>query len=110
MGGQGGDGEVAGGPENTLPMMTGDGPYGPIEMGGMFTLLKVRDNITDYKDPGYYKAPKGTVAYLVDKRPVPAGAGQSGPKTLYMCPMGQVHHQAQPGECPVCAMTLVPEK
>lgn len=29
-------------PENTFPMMTGTGPYGPIEMGGMFTTLKVR--------------------------------------------------------------------
>ena len=24
-------------PDNTLPMMTGTGPFGPIEMGGMFT-------------------------------------------------------------------------
>jgi hypothetical protein len=24
-------------PDNTLPMMTGDGPFGPLEMGGMFT-------------------------------------------------------------------------
>jgi FtsP/CotA-like multicopper oxidase with cupredoxin domain len=30
-------------PDNTLPMMSGQGPYGPIGMGGMFTLLKVRD-------------------------------------------------------------------
>jgi hypothetical protein len=24
-------------PENTLPMMTGEGPFGSLEMGGMFT-------------------------------------------------------------------------
>jgi FtsP/CotA-like multicopper oxidase with cupredoxin domain len=30
-------------PENTLPMMTGQGPHGAIGMGGMFTLLKVRN-------------------------------------------------------------------
>ena len=29
-------------PDNTFPMMTGKGPYGPIEMGGMFTSFKVR--------------------------------------------------------------------
>jgi hypothetical protein len=29
-------------PDNTLPMMTGQGPYGAVEMGGMFTVLKVR--------------------------------------------------------------------
>ncbi len=52
-------------PENTLPMMTGRGPYGVIEMGGMFTTMKVREGLgrDDYKDPGWYKAPPGTVAY-----------------------------------------------
>ncbi|MET0856608.1 MAG: copper oxidase [Telluria sp.] len=51
-------------PENTLPMMTGDGPFGGIEMGGMFTVLKVREGQarTDYKDPGWYKHPPGTIA------------------------------------------------
>jgi len=53
------------GPANTLPMMMGVGPYGNIEMGGMFTVFKVRDDITDYKDPGWYKQPPGTVAYKV---------------------------------------------
>ncbi|MDD3597848.1 copper oxidase [Sulfuricurvum sp.] len=52
-------------PENTLAMMTGDGPFGPIEMGGMFTVLKVRKNQPrdDYSDPGWYVHPKGSVAY-----------------------------------------------
>lgn len=52
-------------PNNTLPMMSGDGPYGPIGMGGMLSLLKVRKGLAknDYKDPGWYKHPKGTVAY-----------------------------------------------
>jgi len=52
-------------PDNTLPMMTGQGPFGPIEMGGMFTVVKVREGLgrNDYKDPGWYKHPKGTVAY-----------------------------------------------
>jgi FtsP/CotA-like multicopper oxidase with cupredoxin domain len=50
-------------PKNTLPMMTGTGPFGPIEMGGMFTVVKVRDGITSYEDPGWYKHPAGTVAY-----------------------------------------------
>lgn len=52
-------------PDNTLPMMTGTGPFGPVEMGGMFSVVKVRDDIKpgDYKDPGFYKHPRGTVAY-----------------------------------------------
>jgi FtsP/CotA-like multicopper oxidase with cupredoxin domain len=53
-------------PPNTLPMMTGTGPHGSIEMGGMFTLVKIRADLArnDYRDPGWYKAPKGSVAYL----------------------------------------------
>ena len=52
-------------PPNTLPMMTGQGQFGPIEMGGMFTVFKVREGLArnDYKDPGWYKHPPGTVAY-----------------------------------------------
>ena len=52
-------------PDNTLPMMTGQGPFGPIEMGGMFTVMKVRRDLprNSYADPGWYKHPKGTVAY-----------------------------------------------
>lgn len=52
-------------PDNTLPMMTGTGPFGPMEMGGMFSVVKVRDDVKpgDYKDPGWYRHPQGTVAY-----------------------------------------------
>jgi manganese oxidase len=55
-------------PDNTLPMMTGHGPFGPMEMGGMFTVVKVREGLArgDYKDPGWYRQPAGSVAYLVD--------------------------------------------
>ena len=54
-------------PDNTLPMMTGFGPFGPLEMGGMFTVVKVREGLAanDYKDPGWYQNPPGTVAYEV---------------------------------------------
>ncbi len=53
-------------PDNTLPMMTGFGQFGPMEMGGMFSVVKVREGLArdDYKDPGPYKNPEGTVAYL----------------------------------------------
>jgi FtsP/CotA-like multicopper oxidase with cupredoxin domain len=52
-------------PENTLPMMTGTGPYGPIEMGGMFTTLKVRADLAadSYADPGWYEQPAGSQAF-----------------------------------------------
>ncbi len=52
-------------PENTVPMMTDTGPFGPIGMGGMFSIVKVRDTVArgDYTDPGWFKHPPGTVAY-----------------------------------------------
>ena len=52
-------------PDQTLPMMTGTGPYGPVEMGGMFSMLKVRKEQKpgDYKDPGWFKQPAGTQAF-----------------------------------------------
>ena len=51
-------------PDNTLPMMTGFGPFGPLEMGGMFSVVKVRAGLAanDYTDPGWYQHPAGTVA------------------------------------------------
>ncbi len=61
-------------PENTLPMMSGQGPFGPIEMGGMFTTLKVRAGMAanDYRDPGWYRHPKGTVAFEYTEPVAPA--------------------------------------
>jgi hypothetical protein len=55
-------------PENTLPMMTGEGPFGPVEMGGMFSIIKVRKDQKpgDYSDPGWYKQPPGTKAWLYE--------------------------------------------
>jgi manganese oxidase len=59
------------GPANTLPMMGGQGPYGSMEMGGMFTLIKVRDDLADEsgRDPGWYEPPAGTQAYPVAAAP-----------------------------------------
>ena len=51
-------------PENTAPMMAGQGPFGALEMGGMFSVLKVRADQPpgDYRDPGWFSHPPGTVA------------------------------------------------
>jgi FtsP/CotA-like multicopper oxidase with cupredoxin domain len=59
------------GPANTLPMMMGKGPYGNLEMGGMFTVIKVRDDQApgDFRDPGWYRAPGRTVAQRVSVDP-----------------------------------------
>jgi len=57
------------GPRNTLPMMWGEGQFGPIEMGGMFTVVKVRDGKVRDKEPGWYKNPQGTVAKCIHRDP-----------------------------------------
>jgi len=49
-------------PRNSIPMVGGHGPFDYITMGGMFTILKVRDDIGTYEDPGWYDHPAGTVA------------------------------------------------
>ena len=47
-------------------MMTGRGRCGPIETGGMFTVMKVREGLTSYEDPGWRRHPEGTVAWSVE--------------------------------------------
>ncbi|NWG45683.1 MAG: copper oxidase [Alphaproteobacteria bacterium] len=46
-------------PANAIPMVGAQGPHGYITMGGMFTVLKVRDGLTDFADPGWYEDPAG---------------------------------------------------
>jgi manganese oxidase len=51
-------------PPNSIPMLGGRGPFDYITMGGLLTILKVRENLLNYDDPGWYDYPKGTVASL----------------------------------------------
>ena len=72
-------------PDNTLPMMGGQGPFGGVEMGGMFTVLKVRKEQKpgDYKDPGWYKHPAGTVAYeWTSALPAPQRRNSAGGQSM----------------------------
>ena len=68
------------GPANTLPMMSGEGQFGPAEMGGMFALIKVREDLAanDYRDPGQYQHPAGSVAHEVGTEGDAPGTG--GPR------------------------------
>jgi FtsP/CotA-like multicopper oxidase with cupredoxin domain len=51
-------------PDNSIPMLGGTGPFDVITMGGMFTILKVRDQLDGDGDPGWYEHPPGTVSTL----------------------------------------------
>ena len=68
-------------PANSIPMKGGRGPFGAIDMGGMVTVLKVRENVKDLDvDPGWYDHPRGTVAWRVEPDEVNAifGPGAAG--------------------------------
>ena len=49
-------------PDNSISMVGGKGPFGTIDMGGMFTIVKVRDRLDDPDDPSWFEHPAGTVA------------------------------------------------
>ncbi len=53
-------------PDNSVPMVGQRGPFDYITMGGMMTVLKVRENLPDYTDPGWYSHPPGTVSGPAD--------------------------------------------
>jgi manganese oxidase len=88
-------------PDNTLPMMTGQGPFGGVEMGGMFTTVKIREGLArnDYKDPGWYKQPPGTGAREWTGAPppvtrVPGSAAAATPnETILNVTKGGSHHE-----------------
>ncbi|MFO1221264.1 MAG: copper oxidase [Burkholderiaceae bacterium] len=71
-------------PDNTAAMMTGTGPFGAVGMGGMFSVVKVRRDLAagDYRDPGWFEHPPGTVAHewtgaLAEPARSSAGGGTS---------------------------------
>jgi FtsP/CotA-like multicopper oxidase with cupredoxin domain len=103
-------------PANSIPMRGGRGPYGTIDMGGMVTVLKVRENVEKFdEDPGWYDHPPGTVAWRVESGEVNgvvgAGAAASPSPAIapvaYTCPMHPEVVSDRPGKCPKCGMRLV---
>jgi hypothetical protein len=72
-------------PDNTIPMMTGQGPFGSVEMGGMFSMVKVRreQKPGDYSNPGWFKHPEGTVAFeWTGDLPEPARFASEGGQSM----------------------------
>jgi FtsP/CotA-like multicopper oxidase with cupredoxin domain len=53
-------------PPNSLPMRGAPGPFGYIDMGGMFTILKVRDNPMQADPAAFYQHPPGSMAGKAD--------------------------------------------
>ena len=63
-------------PRNSIPMVGAQGKHDYIDMGGMFTILKVRENLTSYDDPGWYDNPPGTLASLASNDELGHDLGQ----------------------------------
>lgn len=60
--GQGADEAPAMSPPNSLAMVGMRGPFGFVTMGGMFTVLKVRQSLPEGRNVGWYEHPTGTVS------------------------------------------------
>lgn len=58
-------------PNNSAPMLAGKGGFGSIDMGGMFTVLKVRDDPTQGA-AGWYRSPPRELAGLADPQQMQA--------------------------------------
>lgn len=104
-------------PKNSIPMLGGQGQFGVITMGGMFTILKVREGIASYEDPGWYDNPKGTVADVASAADLRTDGIDVGSTTrtarehvMYTCPMHPEVLSDRAGVCPKCGMKLVERK
>jgi hypothetical protein len=121
-----GDMTHMGTPRNSLSMGDGHGPFGQIFMGGMFTVLKIRERLASYdQDPGWYQHPRGTIAEAVGERqavepttamprrqvPLPAdphaghdggggaGAARAADSSGSRCPPGLEFQAVKAGSC-----------
>ena len=59
-------------PRNSIPMVGAPGPFSYIDMGGMFTIVKVREEVAGYDDPGWYEHPPHTVAAIASAKELQA--------------------------------------
>ncbi len=96
-GGHGGHGMGMEMPQNSIPMMGGPGPFGTIDMGGMLTILKVRENLTSYADPGWYQNPPGTLAELATEHDLERDGIQARPSPAKSAPKMDMPGMDMPG-------------
>jgi hypothetical protein len=97
-------------PANSIPMVGAHGPHGYITMGGMFTILKVREATKDYSDPGWYRSPERETAKLAAEADLKRNGIDVGPANMISGSFTCRHHpdviSDTPGRCPRCNMML----
>jgi manganese oxidase len=92
-------------PPNSIPMVGGRGPKGEITMGGMFTMLKVREHLDSYElDPGWYVDPAGTLAARASSEELHAhdidAEGRNAPRAPETARRSWSHPPADPPGAP----------
>jgi FtsP/CotA-like multicopper oxidase with cupredoxin domain len=92
-------------PRNSIPMKGGQGPFGTIDMGGMFTILKVRRDPTKEDGTGWHSNEPGTVADAATAEELRADGvdpqsshGTQNPKSISGKPESASPDVAQPPE------------
>jgi hypothetical protein len=80
-------------PDNSIPMRGFKGQFGQPMMGSMVNILKVRENIDTYDNPGPYNFPEGTVAYEATEAQLKADGIDIDPNQL---PSDESSHDHMP--------------
>ena len=97
-------------PKNSIPMVGAQGPFDYISMGGMFTIFKVRDALTDYEEPGWYQHPPGTVAEVAPEGDLKRDGielPKDMSKTVRLTPKGEAWCGVPPAKSPLLAKNAV---
>ncbi len=78
-------------PQSSIAMKGGSGPHGRIDMGGLFTILKIREKLPAGGDPGWYVNPPGTVSSEATEAELTRDGVDPGPPVDGM-PSSHKHH------------------
>ena len=80
------------GPANSLSTFFAQGRYDPITMGGMFTLVKGRQDWDGKGDPGWYPHPPATRARIADAEELARDGIEAPPPPARADHGGHHHH------------------
>jgi len=97
-------------PKNSIPMVGAQGPFDYISMGGMFTILKVREALTNYEEPGWYQHPPGTVAEVAPEGDLKRDGielPKDMSKTVRLTPKDEAWCGVPPAKSPLLAKNAV---
>jgi len=95
-------------PKNSVPMLGGPGPFDYIDMGGMFTILKVRDKAQLEDGAVWYEHPADTVATTATAAELAADG--IDPKSSRRASASGEHRREAPDAAPPSKKTPTPAR